>query len=308
LGEKLVFWRTSSGQVSCQIDHCPHRGAALSAGKIIGEHLQCAFHGFEFDTSGRCTLIPANGKNTAVPKAMQTPGYPLREAHNFIWLWWGQPQAAYPPLPYFDDLDDGFSYTSDHALWNVHYSRAIENQLDVFHLPFVHDTTIGRGNRTLADGPYARLENEELDIWVYNKEDDGSVALKPDQLPEPKRPPFLKFIFPNIWMNRISDDMRIVVSFVPVDENHTIFYLRYYQRFMRLPILRDLVNLATALSSRVILNQDKRLVVTQRPAKSDLKIGEILIPQDRPIIMYRAHRRELIERAATGALRASTGD
>jgi phenylpropionate dioxygenase-like ring-hydroxylating dioxygenase large terminal subunit len=137
-----------------------------------------------------------------------------------------------------------------------------------------------------------------MDIWVYNRVDDGSIAIKPDQLSEPQRKPFLKFIFPNIWMNRISEDMRIVVSFVPVDEGNTILYLRYYQRFVRLPILRDLVNLATSLSSTVILNQDKRVVLTQQPVKSGLKMGEKLITQDRPIIMYRAHRQELIERAA----------
>ena len=108
-----------------------------------------------------------------------------------------------------------------------------------------------------------------MDIWVHSKVDDGSVALKPDQVTAPQRGPSLKFIFPNMWMNCISEEMRIVVSFVPVDESNTIMYLRYYQSFMRLPILRDIVNLSTALSSRVILNQDKRVVLTQQPIKTE---------------------------------------
>jgi hypothetical protein len=52
-------------------------------------------------------------------------------------------------------------------------------------------------------------------------------------------------------------------------------------------------------SSRVILNQDERVVTKQLPIKSDLKIGEILIPQDGPIILYRRHRQELIDRSKT---------
>jgi phenylpropionate dioxygenase-like ring-hydroxylating dioxygenase large terminal subunit len=298
LGEKMVFWRTANGELSCLIDQCPHRGCALRIGKIMGDHLQCPFHGFEFDSSGRCTLIPASGKNAPIPKAMQVRAYPVREAHNFIWVWWGDPQPDYPPLPFFDDLGNGFSYATYRDHWPVHYSRAIENQLDAFHLPFVHATTIGRGLGTIIDGPQTRLDGEKMDIWVHYRKDDGSVALKQDQLPESKGIPLLKFIFPNIWMNRLSEDFRIVVAFVPVDEGNTLMYVRYYQRFIRLPILRDLVNLVTALSSTVILNQDKRVVITQQPIKTELKMGEKVISQDRPIVLYRAHRRELIDKSS----------
>lgn len=298
LGEKMVFWRDEQGQVSCMADLCPHRGCALSIGKIINNHIQCPFHGFEFDSSGRCHLVPANGKAAQVPKALQVKTYPVREAHHFIWIWWGEPRETYPPLPFFDDLEDGFSYMVDKAVWPVHYSRAIENQLDVFHLAFVHDTTIGRGNRTLANGPLVKLDGEHLDIWVYNEVDDGShAALRPGDLPVPTRPPFLRFIFPNIWMNRISDDMRIIVSFVPVDEGHVLFYLRYYQRMVRVPLLRDLFNLITLLSSRIILKQDERVVITQRPPKSEARMNEKPIVQDRPIVTYRNHRQELIDQA-----------
>ena len=63
MGEKLVLWRDDKGQIGCMADLCPHRGVALSTGKLVGGNVQCPFHGFEYDTSGRCTLIPASGKN-----------------------------------------------------------------------------------------------------------------------------------------------------------------------------------------------------------------------------------------------------
>jgi phenylpropionate dioxygenase-like ring-hydroxylating dioxygenase large terminal subunit len=34
---------------------------------------------------------------------------------------------------------------------DTHYSRAIENQLDCAHIPFIHKNTIGRGNKTLVN-------------------------------------------------------------------------------------------------------------------------------------------------------------
>jgi phenylpropionate dioxygenase-like ring-hydroxylating dioxygenase large terminal subunit len=94
-------------------------------------------------------------------------------------------------------------------------------------------------------------------------------------------------------MNRISEDMRITVFFTPVDDENTIMYLRYYQRFVKLPLLRELAAFMINVSSIVILNQDKRVVLTQHPKKSGLHIGEKLIPADKPIIEYRTIREKL---------------
>src|SRR5512143_960187 len=79
MGEKLVAWRTAGGQVTVMSEKCPHRGAALSAGKLTNDCLQCAFHGFEFDPNGKCTLVPANGKDSEPPKALHVRAYPTRE-------------------------------------------------------------------------------------------------------------------------------------------------------------------------------------------------------------------------------------
>jgi phenylpropionate dioxygenase-like ring-hydroxylating dioxygenase large terminal subunit len=294
MGERMVLWRDSRGDPVCQADQCPHRGVALSIGCLMGDTIQCPFHGFEYDRDGRCTYVPANGRAAELPKALQVATYPAREAHGYIYIWWGEPREEYPPLPWFDDLDGTFT-TSDYSdLWNVQYSRAIENQLDVFHLPFVHATTIGRGNRTVADGPLTTVDEKSLEIWVYNRLDDGkTTARRASELGQPTRPPFLIFKFPHLWMNRISEDMRITVFFTPVDDENTIMYLRYYQRFVKLPLLRELVAFIINLSSIVILNQDKRVVLTQRPKKSGLRIGEKLIPADKPIIEYRTIREKL---------------
>ncbi len=294
LGEKMVFWRNSAGEPVCQVDICPHRGAALSAGRKVGDHIQCPFHGFEFDSSGRCTFIPANGLASDPPRAMKVKTFPAREAHGYIYIWWGEERAEYPDLPWFEDLDASFSTVEMKDHWAVHYSRAIENQLDVFHLPFVHNTTIGRGGRTVSDGPVIVVEDKLMQIWVYNRADDGNTtARRGSTLPPPNREPFLKFMFPHFWMNRISDDVRITVCFTPIDEENCLLYLRSYQRFMRVPVLKNLVTWFFNPSNRVILNQDKRVVLTQDPIKSSLYMDEKLIPADKPIIEYRRIRREM---------------
>jgi hypothetical protein len=56
-----------------------------------------------------------------------------------------------------------------------------------------------------------------------------------------------------------------------------------------------LFNYIGKVSSIVILRQDKRIVETQLPKKSEFKMDERLIMGDKPIIEYRKHRQELIE-------------
>jgi len=296
LGEKMVFWRDQAGKVCAAVDRCPHRGVALSAGVKYNEHLQCPFHGFEFDSSGQCVLIPANGRGGVIPNAMRLLTYPTHEAHGLIWLWWGNPAPEELVAPeFFDNLDETFYYGSAHDPWNAHYSRVIENQLDVVHLPFIHRNTIGRGNRTVVDGPVVEWKGDKmLYTYVFNRVDDGTAPRKPSALsPKSATSVHLEFIFPNLWQNYISEDVRILAAFVPVDDEHTLLYLRFYQKFMRLPVLGKLVARLAMPSNVYIAHEDRRVVITQQPKASGLKIGEILIQGDLPIIEYRRKRAAL---------------
>ena len=76
-----------------------------------------------------------------------------------------------------------------------------------------------------------------------------------------------------------------------------VFYIRLYQRFMKLPILRDMVNWFGRPINWIIEHPDYRVMITQEPKRSDLKIGEKLIPGDEPIIEHRRRRHELIQAA-----------
>jgi phenylpropionate dioxygenase-like ring-hydroxylating dioxygenase large terminal subunit len=301
MGEKLVFWRDASGKVVCQKDLCPHRGAAVSRGKIRDDTIVCPFHGFRYDPTGECRLVPCSGRNSTPPKVLHLPGYPVREEYGWIWIFWGESDGNLPPVPYFPNLNSSFSYATFPYRWKTHYSRAIENQLDVMHLPFVHYNTIGRGNRTIVDGPFAVLEGDTIRLWVFNRKEDGIPARRPGELPPPEYDPLLYFRFPNVWENNIAPDFKIVAAFAPVDDGNTILYLRVYQRFIRIPLIRDLINALSLAGSLYIAWQDKVVVETQRPQRSDLQMGEHPVPGDGPILLYRRHRRALLDSAGSPA-------
>jgi len=303
LGEKLVFWRDRKGNVACLRDWCIHRGVALSKGKIINDHLQCPFHGFEYDPSGQITVIPANGKNIPVPKAFKAQAYPTYEAHDFIWIWWGKnPPSDLQPPRFFEDIDDRLSFREVLDPWNAHYSRVIENQLDAVHVPFIHHNTIGRGNKTLVDGPGMKwLSPDMFFVYTQNRIDDGSQPLKPSEFkPKPGSNQKLEFIFPNLWQNFITETLRVVIAFVPVDEEHTILYLRSYQKFISLPLIRDLINLLVMPFNVYVAHQDRIVVETQEPKASAWRMNEQLIRGDFPIIEYRRRRAELFSELGHG--------
>ncbi len=200
LGEKLVVWRQADGRVVCMADRCPHLGAPLCLGRVSDQRLACPFHGFEYDASGQCRYLPAAGQNGPIPRALKVQTYPTYEAHGLIWIYWGEPTPDLQPPAFFEPLEDPrLSYRSFHQHWGVHYSRMVENQLDVMHLPFIHYNTIGRGGRMVVDGPQVRLTGDLLQLWVYNRLDDGPGAQSRGTAPAAAV--LLAIRFSNIWHN-----------------------------------------------------------------------------------------------------------
>ena len=176
----------------------------------------------------------------------------------------------------------------------------IENQLDVSHVPFIHRNTIGRGNRTLVEGPGIEWVNPDaFNVYTYNKLDDGSRPRTPEEVPVPRpdRDFRLEFIYPNLWQNHISDKMRVVIAFTPVDDHHTLLYVRAYHKIASMPGVRDVLSYLLLPSDIYVAHQDRRVVITHQPAASALRMGEQLIRSDRPIIEYRRRRQELMDAA-----------
>jgi vanillate O-demethylase monooxygenase subunit len=90
-GEPLVLFRTASGQAAALAEVCPHRRMSLAAGRVQGDQLVCAYHGWRFEADGAvaCPLMPAAG--------LRQPAYQVREAHGLIWVRAAQPQELEPP-------------------------------------------------------------------------------------------------------------------------------------------------------------------------------------------------------------------
>lgn len=92
LDEPILFFRDSKNQLNALHNRCPHRFAPLSAGKHLGDSVQCAYHGLEFGGDGNCTKNPhGDGK---IPRGACVKRYPVVERYSLVWIWMGEPEKA----------------------------------------------------------------------------------------------------------------------------------------------------------------------------------------------------------------------
>ncbi len=193
LNEHVALFRTDSGDVVALEDRCSHRFAALSAGKICGELLQCPYHGARFNKNGDCVEV---GGVTTIPRASKIRSYPVVEKFGYIWIWMGDPALS-------DDQRSipDWCFTADHPDWDSRYSLiesypgyyelVNDNLLDLTHLEYVHPETIGHkmmtqswraaGRRESGDDGSGMVENVkergiEMKIWAKN--DSSGPAMR----------------------------------------------------------------------------------------------------------------------------------
>lgn len=291
----LVLFRNQSGKLGCLEDQCSHRGAALSIGKVKGSCLQCPFHGLEFLPNGDCRLVPAYGKDSIEDLSrFHVKSYTVKEAHGMVYLWFGDGKPTESdPLPFFDEyVKETYAHSmmSDH--WNSHYSRCIENQLDVVHLPFVHYNTIGRGNKTVVNGPAVEYRNGLLRTSASNETDHEQAPKQAEECIISDHT-FLGFRFPNVWLNHIARKYMLVIYFSPVDDDNTILYIHIYCGMSRIGLINQFAALISRPMAYIIERQDRRVVITQKPKPSALYSNEKLLYGDRPIVLYRKLRDEM---------------
>ncbi len=167
LGEPLVLFRLENGTVTALVDRCPHRLAPLSKGRLENHHLRCMYHGLLFDGTGRCVEIPAQDRIGTYLKARS---FPVIERDKYVWIWMGDAALADPskiPDAHWQD-DPGWRYKPGY----IHYPGAsfqlvMDNLLDLSHLGFVHENTLGGGR---ASGEVrANVETFDWGVRVARK-------------------------------------------------------------------------------------------------------------------------------------------
>jgi len=143
LGEALAVFLTESGRAAVVADRCAHRGASLSMGKVVGDSIQCPYHGWEWaGADGSCTSIPSLPDQGQIPPRARIPAFPVREQWGLVWTVLEEPFGEPPTLRWFDSETWTWGHGKPFEL-PVSFGIMIENFRDVSHFAFVHQATLG---------------------------------------------------------------------------------------------------------------------------------------------------------------------
>lgn len=135
-GRDLVLYRTASGRAVLADATCPHMGAHLERGRVEGEALRCAFHGFLFDKDGGCMATPYG---RGVPSRARLHTWMVREQSGLVLAWWDAddkpPEWSVPEL----DLTGYGALACRRYEVDSHPQETTENSIDYGHFTSVHN-------------------------------------------------------------------------------------------------------------------------------------------------------------------------
>lgn len=162
LNEPVVLFRTEMGQAVAMEDRCCHRNLPLSMGVVQGETIVCGYHGLTYNCAGQCIHVPGQEQ---IPREARVRTYPLAEQDGVLWIWMGEADLANEAsiVRYPFHSDSRWAHQATHYKINCHYELINDNLLDLSHVGYVHQKTIGG---TPGAHSEARLETERVDDSV----------------------------------------------------------------------------------------------------------------------------------------------
>ena len=279
-GERIVLFRDENNLPVALIDQCPHRGVALSLGRVTQGQLECPFHGWRFTGAGHNCGVPWNPD--AKLEYLNALALPVRQAHGLLWLYTGfSPQDA-PIIP------DTFCaphivICKQETIWRAHWSRVMENMLDMPHLPFVHRRSIGKD--------LYRLLGKRMDVaWLerpYGARIEGAIDGAP-------RPGALEYRFPNameLLIDPPSKVFRLMTICLPQDETTTKLILLTIRDFARASLLHP----AFRWMNRRIAREDQAVIESSQPMEVPPPALEASVRTDAPTLAFRRIYRQSLK-------------
>ncbi len=314
-GLPFVAFRGGDGQAHVLSDTCVHRGGSLSKGKVVDGRVACPYHGWQFDGSGRCALVPSLGPDGPVPARAKVDAYPVEERYGIVFAFLGDLPESERPAPYTVAEFGQPGWRSDLVTMDVdvYFERSIENGLDPAHNEFVHKL---QGNIRFRP-ERMKVTGDDLSSTVFVRMDPPKKGttqlehLRNDEKPEDFGASSGHY-GPNTLVTRISlSKENVFVQYFfeqPVDDSHTrIFFLN-----MRNCMLDEASDARLRQINVAIAQEDVAVITQLNPVRTpETSTKEVLVVGDECIGLYRKRLAEWERRGwrlDLAALRARAGD
>jgi 5,5'-dehydrodivanillate O-demethylase oxygenase subunit len=159
LGEDLVVFRNADGTYGLVAEQCSHRGASLYYGFLEDGCIRCPYHGWLYDTAGRCMETPFEPQQSMLKYSIKHPAYQVEKLGGLLFAYLGLPETK-PLLPRWDILvwKDVFQEVEIRPVLRCSWLQPEENSADTTHLYFLHGHVFKlKGRAPRADGADAGI-------------------------------------------------------------------------------------------------------------------------------------------------------
>src|SRR5438874_4067363 len=232
LGEDLIAFRDTKGQVGMLANHCPHRGASLFFGRNEEAGLRCVYHGWKFDVGGRCLDMPNEPPESNFKDKIRAVAYPCQERGGVIWTYMGS-EATPPPLP---DLEANMLPAEESGVGMVardcNWLQGLEGDIDTSHLQILHYGSVPTGAAEKGTFGYYGL-SDRAPRYAVTDTDYGTMygAYRPAE-DESYYWRIASFLFPFYAMipTGLLGYQILARAWVPIDDEHMLFVSMYGTR------------------------------------------------------------------------------
>jgi phenylpropionate dioxygenase-like ring-hydroxylating dioxygenase large terminal subunit len=279
LEEDLVVWRLH-GEPKVWQDLCVHRGTRLTLGHLEGNLLECAYHGWTYNGLGECVRIPAHPDQKPPAKA-RVKTYRCMERYGLIWACLGEPSRD---VPAFEEWEDSSfrKLACGPYRYRASGTRAVENFLDVAHLPFVHGGILGERAHPEIQDFEVQLTDEGIvakNVRIWQPDPDGTGVGKDVSYTFKVMRPMSMYLSKDTKDGRFS----IYATVCPTSEFESIAWFWIAMNYGHEVPDREII----ALQDR-ITGQDIPVVESQRPERLPLDLqAELHLRSDRIAVAYR---------------------
>lgn len=259
--KNYVVWKNNDGNYTALDDVCSHKGASLSAGKVVNDNIMCPYHGYEFNCNGTLTHVP--GICFHPSPVYDLPKYDIVDKNGWVYIN-TMTQLRGDNVTEFEEQifvepEIAKNYSVVHLNMNYNcYSRVLsENSLDIMHIAFVH--TFGNAKRPnpSKEEPPKLVGKHHYKSRYYYEAGQDSMARKifgaKDLVIENE------FILPHTTVARVifGDYVSTVITFaLPIGENKSKLFVKTYRNFWQ----NNFGNMITKNTMYNTMLQDKVVV------------------------------------------------
>lgn len=295
LGEPLVLWLDADDKPAAVVDRCCHRQTRLSGGIVVDGNICCPYHGWQFNPSGCCVVVP-QAPDSPVPETYRVQGFHCQERYGYAWVCLGDTLDEIPDFPEAKDP----SYRLIHAFyetWHCSGLRLMENAFDHAHHHFVHNRTLG-DRKNPVPLPYDVLEKTERGIYfesilfTYNNPRlEKSVRSSQETMKVVRK---VDWYMPFGMRSHMTFDSSLVIVIVmyatPISDSSSQVVRFYFRNDTE----ADTTAADAIAFERPVLNEDRTILeATNYDTPLDLS-EEVHMATDKPGILMRRKLAELL--------------